>query len=157
MKKALSVFLAVVMMLSVFGACFGAFADYERPVAQCTCKNHNPNGPCHCCVYCPNLDKTYQTSCVKDVVDEEGNVVAKSFCCSKCTGIFPCSCGCECCNNFEDKDDNNDKPIFNEDQQEQIVNGFQAVLKKVADVFDMLFKAIFDFLRIGDLFPDLVK
>lgn len=151
MKKALSVFLAVLMILSSLAVGFGVFAADSAKCDKCGKDCTKVPGTCHCCAACDYIDETYLTSCVKDADGHfNGN-----FCCSKCTGIWPCSCGCSCCDNFVDKDDDNG-PILTPEQQETFINGFRAVLKKVSDVFDKIFDAIFEFLRIGELFPDLV-
>lgn len=171
MKRTLSIFLALVMMLSCFAVCFAASAADGNAVA-CTCKNHKdkeeaPKG-CHCCVYCPNLDKTYLTSCVRT---ESGELNAKNvgFCkevnkygetvwvkCDKCTGIWPCKCGHDCCDPYEQSIDNPNGPILTPDQQEQVTTGFQGFIKKVKALFDDFFNKIFDFLKVGELFPDLL-
>ena len=148
MKKFLSVLLAVIMALTCLSA-FTVFAEDAAPT--CTCANHKTSGSCHCCVYCPNLDRGYLTSCVQ--YDENG---VASFCCSRCTGIWPCNCGCDCCNDhYADIDDGNGLPLLNESQQNAFISGFRSVLSKVSGVFDMLFNAVMKFLRISEVFPDL--
>lgn len=159
MKKALSVVLALVMVFSCFGVIFASAEDVD--MGLCKCKKCTKAEGCHCCIYCPYLDKGYITSCVK--FDEEGN---PSFCCADCTGIFPCNCGVDsqgnkkvdhdCCyDNYENIDDGTGLPILTPDQQNTFIQGFQNVLKKVSDIFDSIFNAIFEFLRIKDVFPDL--
>lgn len=149
MKKALSVFLAVVMILTSLAVSFSAFAWSPSPVPICGCEDHVA-GKCHCCAYCPNLDETYLTSCAKDASGH----FSGSFCCANCTGIWPCDCGCDCCASQDEPIDSNGDPIFDENQQEQIVDGFQKILKIVSDAFDKFFNAIFEFLRIFDVLPD---
>ena len=152
MKKLLSVILAVLIVVTCSFAAFVVFAEDAAPVdTTCHCANHNPDAPCHCCVYCPNLDKGYLTSCVQ--YNENGEA---SFCCSKCTGIWPCTCGCDCCNdNYAEIDDGTGLPILTPDQQDAFIGGFQGAMAKVAAVFDRIFNAIMDFLRIEEVFPDL--
>ncbi len=148
MKKALSLFLAVLLILSTFAVSFGVFAEDKVDMGACTCKDCTQvmNG-CHCCAYCPYLDKTYLLSCAKD---KDGNF-SGSFCCGQCDGIWPCDCTCDCCKDKDSKPgDSDSKPILTPDQQKDFIKGFQTVLKKVADVFDMIFDAIFKFLRIDD-------
>ncbi|MGN0467134.1 MAG: hypothetical protein ACI4GY_00230 [Acutalibacteraceae bacterium] len=153
MKKALSVLLALIMILSSLAVGFGVFAADGYKCEKCGNDCTHEMGTCHCCAECEYIDETYLTSCVKDA----NGHFQPTYCCSKCTGIWPCSCGCSCCNNYEDVTDDNNGPILNPDQQEQVIKGFQAILKKISDVFDMLFDKLFEFLRIGEIFPDLVK
>lgn len=153
MKKALSIFLALIMILSSIAVGFSVFAADAIVCDKCGRDCTGVPGTCHCCPQCDYIDETYLTNCIKDA---DGHFV-DTFCCSNCTGIWPCQCGCSCCNNYEDIDDDNSGAILNPDQQQAVITGFQAVLKKISDVFDMLFDALFKFLRISELFPDLVK
>lgn len=149
MKKALSVFLATLMILSCFTIGFGVIAADEAD-PQCTCADCTkvPSG-CHCCAYCTYLDTTYLCSCAKD----ETGKFKGSFCCGDCNGIWPdCGCECSCCQkdiNADPSDSN--EPLIPEKQRETIVKVFQNVIQKIAAVFDMLFDAVFEFLRIDDL------
>lgn len=251
MKKALSIFLALVMALSCFAVCFVSTAADET-ARVCTCENHtNSVFGCHCCALCPNLDTDYLsklTQCVKDedgkldktkfgyctdivdgelvtvecdkctglsgcdcghlcchpcknhvitaekechccvacpvfdesyleritkcVKDDQGKLDLSKFgyCyvindygekviveCDKCTGYWPCNCGHDCCDPFEQSVDNPDGPILTPDQQEQVTNTFQNFIKKVADLFNKFFDSIFEFLKIDELFPDLAE
>ncbi|MBQ8029578.1 MAG: hypothetical protein IJ262_09285 [Clostridia bacterium] len=152
MKKALSVILAVVMILSTFAVSFAAFATYTPdPAPVCTHEEHAADGECVCCVYCPYVDKGKILSCCRD---ENGNF-SGSFCCYECVGLWPCNCECDCCVSSLDADvDTNGDPIFTEEQQDQIVNAFQKILKIVSDAFNKFFDAIFEFLRLGEVLPD---
>ena len=147
MKKALSLFLAVLMILSACAVSFGAFAEDKVDMGACTCKDCTRimNG-CHCCAACPYLDETYLLSCAKD----KNGHFSGSFCCAQCDGIWPCDCNCSCCQNKDAETDDQGRPILTPQQQKDFIKGFQSVLKKVADVFDMIFDAIFKFLRIDD-------
>lgn len=152
MKKTLSIILAVVMALTACACTFGVFAaGGSNDALVCECENCTKiaNG-CHCCAACPYLDETYLLSCAKDQIGH----FKGSFCCSECTGIWPCdcTCGCEACSVKDDRPDDDFTPIFTETQQKEIVNGFQAIMKKIASVFDNIFNAIFAFLRFGELF-----
>lgn len=167
MKKVLSVFLALIMVFSCIGIISVSAADATK---KCTCLDCKKEDGCHCCIYCEYLDANYVLKCVN--VDEDGNYV---FCCDECTGIFPCKCGSKfheyideetqekvthplcCMNNYEEIDMGEGTPIFTPDQQDQIVTGFRNVLKTISDIFNRLFDAVYEWLRIGELFPDLAK
>ncbi|MCM1545157.1 MAG: hypothetical protein NC110_07660 [Ruminococcus sp.] len=160
MKKALSVLLAVIMIVSCFALTFGVFA--EETTAQSACgvcacgEDCKPvDGKCHCCINCAFLDKRYLTHCV--TVDEDGNIVTEAKrCCDKCTGIWPCNCGHDCCNPDEEiRDDVNNEPIFSDSQQNTITRILKNLIKRFSDAFDNIFNAIFEFLRIGEVFPDI--
>lgn len=152
MKKTLSIILAVVMILSTLAVSFVAFAEYTPdPAPVCTCEEHAAPGECVCCIYCPNVDKGKILSCCQDA---NGNFKG-SFCCYDCEGLWPCDCGCDCCEASKNVEiDSNGDPIFTEDQQEQIVTGFQKILKVISDAFNKFFDAIFEFLRLGEVLPD---
>ena len=149
MKKALSLLLAVVLILSTFAVSFAVFAE-DVGMKECTCSNCTrvPNG-CHCCAYCPYIDKTFLLSCAKD---EDGNFKG-SFCCGECSGIWPCDChcGCEACENKSQEPDPDPEPIIPEAQRKTFIEAFQSAIKRVAAVFDKIFNAIFEFLRIDEL------
>lgn len=148
MKKALSLFLAVLMLFSVCAASMSVVAE-EIDMQYCTCKDCTRivNG-CHCCVQCPYLDETYLLSCAKG---EDGHYKG-SVCCSECSGIWPCECSCTCCENKDQKPgDDKIEPIIPEQQRETIINAFQNAIKKVAAVFDKIFNAIFTFLKLDGI------
>ena len=146
MKKTLSVILAIVMMLSCVAAGFGVFA-----ADKCAyCDDCTGEADCTCCIHCPNLDKGRIQSCVK--TDENGEYV---YCCADCSGLWPfdCgkTCGCETCNGQSvDVDDGTGDPVLTPEQQEGVITGFQKIIKQIAAVFDRIFNAIFEFLRISD-------
>ncbi len=158
MKKIIAIFLAALMLFSVMGVVASA-ADI--PVSevevngQCL-HEHKTEAPCHCCVYCPNIDIGYLTACAKNT-SKDGKFDG-SLCCYECTGIFPCSCKCPCCaeeTGGEGEDitdgDNNLDDVWNDQQKDNFVSGFQAILKRISDWFDMVFDAIFAFLRLGEV------
>ena len=158
MKKTLAVFLAVIMMFSCFALAFGVYAEETTKAENsrvCTCPDcTKEKGNCHCCIYCQYLDKRYLTKCV--VLDENGNIdYENSLCCEDCKGIWPCTCGHDCCDPNETVEDFNHDPILTPDQQNKFVMVFQNLIKRFADAFDKLFDAIFEFLRIKDVFPDI--
>lgn len=150
MKKVISVLLVVLVAFSALSMISFA-GEVVAPSGVCTCEDHKaePAGTCHCCVYCPNIDKTYLTSCAKG---PDGKFDG-TLCCGKCTGIFPCFCGCSCCANNEEQPSNNPivgqwDDIWDQDAQDNYVNAFQKILKRISDVFDNIFNAIFEFLKI---------
>lgn len=150
MKKVISILLVVLVAFSALSMVSFAADGYVK-TGSCDCADHKtePEGSCHCCLYCPNIDKQYLTSCAKGPDGKyDGDV-----CCAECTGMFPCHCGCSCCSNEEEKPSNNpllgqwDK-IWDQDAQDDFVNGFQAILARISAVFDSIFDAIFEFLKI---------
>ncbi len=156
MKKVISILLVVLVAFSAMSMIAGA--EVISPEPKCTCANHKstPANSCHCCVLCPNIEKSYLTACATNDNKDGSGTYDGSLCCSNCTGIFPCNCGCSCCK--DNDSDKNDKPIlgnggelWNSDAQEEFVNGFQAILKRVSDVFDKIFNAIFEFLKIDGI------
>lgn len=155
MKKIISVLLAVVMLFTMGTMAFAVVIEEPEITGECRCDEHDTSviGGCHCCVLCPNIDKSYLTACAKDK-STDGSYDG-SLCCAYCTGIFPCSCGCDCCD-----PNNQQKPggvlgdgyeIWDEDAQDDFVSGFQKILKRISDVFDRFFDSIFEFLRLEDL------
>lgn len=153
MKKVISVLLAVMMLFSAV-ATFAFAEDSTAPL--CTCDDHvaTPEGTCHCCVLCPNIDKSYLTSCAKD--GSKDGLYDGSLCCGYCTGIFPCKCGCACCD--PENEGNGTNPvigwwdeIWDTEAQEDFVEGFQKILQRISDVFDNFFDRIFEFLRLPEV------
>ncbi len=149
MKKIISVLLAALMLVACFSV--AAFAVPVEGVCNCSENGtHNPAGACHCCLFCENLDATYVTACAKGSL----NSGVKEVCCYECTGILGCTCGCECCKISDEDisdDDNTFDDLWTEQDKESFVDGFQAILKKISDFFDMLFDTIFEFLGIEDV------
>lgn len=148
MKKVVSVLLAALMLMSCFGMV--SFATVEKE-GKCTCDgNHNPNASCSCCLFCPNLDAGKVTSCAKGSLNSDVKIV----CCYECTGIKGCTCGCECCKTA-DEDINSDNgtldDLITDEDKDNFVDGFQSILKTLSDFFDMVFDAIFEFLRIDEV------
>ena len=155
MKKVISVLLAALMLMSCFAV--GSFATS----GECDCGpgEHTDDGVCNCCVYCENRDVSMIMNCcfVNGVV-ENGKLVTPVPCCDECDGLYPCNCGvkcgCEYCVNG-DKDitagGSTLGDIWSEQDQQNFVDGFQAILKKISDFFDMVFDAIFEFLRIDEV------
>lgn len=150
MKKFISVLLAAIMLISCFS--IASFAAVELTDGKCTCSEkgtHNPNGSCHCCIFCPNINVSYVTECAKATLDSDVKIV----CCYDCTGIVGCNCGCSCCELGEDLDDDNSTldDVWTDQDQQNFVDGFQAILKTISDFFDKLFDTIFEFLGIEDV------
>ncbi len=158
MKKIISVFLAITMLFS-FAAV--AFAADETATYECTCTNCRKDVDCTCCIYCEYTGK--RMSCV--TFDEDNGGVAV-FCCERCTGFLGCTCGdeedpealCVCTHCRAEAQDGKDpagsqNQIFDSDTQKSIIDMFQNILGKISAVFDMIFDAIFEFLRIDELQP----
>ena len=173
MKKSLSVLLALVMLFGCFSMVASA-AYYEGEwkavgydvdgsyihqwwvTDECTCENadHFNGELCHCCVKCPNLDASYLTKCATENNEDGETGFDGSVCCEECTGIWPCSCSCACCGEKDqDLDDNNNNlgDFITDQDRENFVNGFQAILKRISDAFDKFFDAIFAFLRLDEV------
>lgn len=145
MKKALSILMSVLII---------ALSFTFMASAVCECKEHKdaPVNSCACCIECDNIDTHILASCVKTVKEGDKYFVDKTqpFCCASCTGLTTCTCPCNCC--VGDKDGNKaPDQIFNDDQQEDIIETFQSVLGRIREFFDKLFDAIFEFLRFDDI------
>ena len=151
MKKVISVLLAVLMIFSVMAVSASA-ADG----AICNCGNHDDakGQGCYCCINCPAIPANHRFTCTR----VEGNTYVT--CCTKCPGYFgatftacTCNCGCNACG--ENASSSGDGSILDnvvtEKDKENFVDGFQAILKKISDVFDRFFNAIFEFLRIDEI------
>lgn len=173
MKKSISVLLALVMLFGCFAMTAsaavtggewvpvgydvdGAYIYQYKLYGTCTCENadHFNGEKCHCCVFCPNLDDSYLTKCAIENNENGETGFDGTVCCEECTGIWPCNCKCSCCGEKDqDLDDNNNNidDIWDEQDQENFVNGFQAILKKISDAFDRFFDAIFAFLRLDEV------
>lgn len=173
MKKALSVILAMILLMSCFATAFAAdeeivLDDSSYAYNECKCENCKYKDckdancshakDCNCCIYCSHLDESLIIKqCVNYYYDENGNRWVNK-CCANCRGIWPCDCGtntmcgCKTCNGDSiDKDTGDGEPILTPEQQEQVVDGFQKVIKIVSDVFNQIFEAIFKFLRIDEI------
>ena len=157
MRKIISVLLAVLMLFSAMAVSASA-ADNV-----CTCDDHEEKSTCHCCEYCPeNPSFAYVTPCHKEYVD--GKYQFKdTYCCTDCKGFIDnkgqCGCSCSCCSlNIDGTIGDLSDPIggywneiWDEEAQQEYVNGFQAILKRISDVFDKIFDAIFEFLRLDEV------
>lgn len=149
MKKALSLILAVIMLMSTMVLFASAYIDNG---GVCNCLDHIETKYCRCCLYCDNLDTTYMLDCcTKDEID--GKVVWIK-CCSLCNGLEDCECtDCECCATKSDEVINDGSTaIIPPSVQVSFVEGFQNAMKKIQKVFDDFFNTIFEFLRIEDFF-----
>lgn len=135
------------MLFSVCAVSFGVFAE-EIVMDSCTCASCTRvmNG-CHCCAACPYIDETYLLSCAKD----ENGKYKGSTCCKDCSGIWPCNCTCSCCENKDQNPTPDPEPIIPANVREQIIESFQRAIKQVSAVFDKIFNAIFEFLRINEI------
>ncbi len=172
MKKSLSILVAIVMLFSCFAMTASAAITGREMVAvdedingyiyqyklygDCTCTDaaHFDGEACHCCVFCPNLDDSYLTKCATENNEPGETGFDGTVCCEECEGIWPCNCKCACCSDKnQDLEDNknNIDDYWGEEQQEDFVNGFQAILKRISDAFDKFFDAIFEFLRLDEI------
>ena len=152
MKKFIAVLLVVLMLSSSFAMMsFAATYTYEV-TGSCTCEgNHTPDTSkkCTCCLFCDNLNIALVTNCAKQSIDSD----VKYLCCSECTGFYGCDCGCGCCVNDADIDGDNSNmgDYITEQDKENFVDGFQAILKVVSDFFDDLWETIKNFLGIDEV------
>lgn len=149
MRKIISVILVALMLFSV--------AAVSVSAADCDCANHDGTETCRCCYFCPTMDSTYVMSCAKD-----GNGVRTGIvCCKDCKGYYveggSCGCDCSCCGGTKTPPTNGFdlSGLITEEDKENFVDGFQAVLAKIAAVFNKIFDAIFEFLRIDDVLPGI--
>lgn len=149
MKKFIAVLLAALMLFSSFAMMSSAVYEVT---GKCECGgNHTPDTAkkCTCCLFCDNLDIGFVTTCARKSLESE----VKYLCCSECTGFIGCTCGCDCCKN--DADIDSDKPTtddyFSEQDKENFVDGFQAILSKISSFFDDLWETIKTFLRIDEV------
>ena len=150
MKKALSLILAVIMLMSTMALCASAYFDNG---GFCSCEDHVETSYCKCCLYCENLDSTYILGCCEKIVNDDGSITWKK-CCSLCNGLYDCECTtCSCCSEKSDEAlDDNSNAIIPPSVQNSFVEAFQNAMAKISKVFDDFFDAIFEFLRIEDFF-----
>ena len=158
MRKIISVLLVVLMLFSAVAVS----ASAANGVCKCG-DDHREDNTCHCCIYCPeNPSYAFVTPCYKKY-DNGGYVLEEKTCCDDCSGFInnegTCGCACECCTlNVDGTFGDKSEPIggywpdlWSEENQEEFVNGFQAILKRISDVFDAIFDAIFEFLRLDEV------
>ena len=161
MKKALSLFLAVLMMFS-----FSAVAFAEGEVPACThgekcavCEDCTGESDCRCCVFCPFYDKGRIVSCATVVFDANGHVAEISYCCQNCTGQHNCKCGAngdpcscqQCLGESTNIEGGIGEPLIPEKEQGKIVDAFQRIIRQVYDALMGFFDTIFEFLRIDEV------
>ncbi len=95
MKKVLCTLLTVLLCVTVMPLNIKADAAYVLTEGVCMCEDHDDYNPCHCCLWCENLDTLYVQYCVTR--DEEGHF---TVCCETCNGLFDCVCACSCCDRY---------------------------------------------------------
>ena len=148
MKKFISVLLAALMLMSCFAVVSFASTSTENFAGECNCGTgvHKDGVYCTCCIYCPNPDPGFILGCVDE------NTRAK--CCYDCKGYNdgkPCGCDCTCCVGKNNSVTGDSIDIFSPAQKQSLIDTFQAVLKKISDVFDDLFDRLFEFLRVDEV------
>ena len=148
MKKIISVLLVAMMLFSVVAISASA--------ALCDCGNHVPakGENCHCCLDCPDLKPELILNCARQ------NGVYTS-CCPECSGIFDginycdCDCGCPVCERLNSSKPSDDDALIDgivtDADKQSFVEGFQAILKRISDLFDSFFDSIFEFLRLDEV------
>ncbi len=149
MRKIISVLLVTLMLFSVMAVSVSA--------AGCGCPDHREERDCRCCINCTSLPKEYIMSCAKDA---DGNVTGAK-CCTACAGYLQrnagCGCSCEkCCGKSGNGETSSDGSLnlgglVTEKDKQNFVDSFQAVLRKISDVFDNIFDRIFEFLRLDEI------
>ena len=147
MKKALSLLLAVIMIMSTMALIASAKSEYELPYNHHNCLNHISIDECRCCIYCENRDTQFRRECAE--YDE--STKTWYVCCNLCNGLANCNCGCPCCPKQEISEESSGT-LIPEPVQDSLVERFRNALNKVIKVFDDLFDSIFEFLRIEDFF-----
>lgn len=161
MRKIISVILAALMLFSVMAVSASAAGGV------CNCDDHVADSTCHCCIYCPeNPSYAYVTPCHKTYDTSKGQyVLTDTYCCGACKGFIDnngkCGCNCDCCTlgidgsmgDLSNPIGGKWEEIWDEDAQQSFVDGFQAILKRISDVFDKIFDAIFEFLRLDEVLP----
>lgn len=156
MRKIISVILAVLMLFSAMAVSASA--------AACTCDDHESDNLCHCCPDCPSGNMMgFVTPCHKEKNAEGKWVISSIYCCTDCDGFIgndgTCGCGCPCCTLNADGTigevnmpfGGNWDDLWDEEAQQEFVSGFQAILSRISDVFDKIFDAIFEFLRLDEI------
>lgn len=156
MKKILSVLLAVLMLAATFTCACVVFAD-DGDEYTCTCENCLKNADCKCCIYCNYSQKIL--SCVQKHGGANGEAI---YCCEGCSGFLGCRCGedpelcncdaCKAANQTGEDPYSGQTQLIDSDTQKTIIKIFRSVLDKVAEVFDKLFDAVNEFLRLDDFF-----
>ncbi len=149
MKKALSLFLAVLMIMSVMAVSVSAIDIRKGSV--CTCEDHDKYNPCHCCIYCDNLDNDYVNDCCKQVGNEW------VFCCRACNGLWNCGCvSCDCCATKDQPYEEPDSPaLIPGNVQQNLISSFQNAMATLMKSLRSFFDRIFEFLRIDEYFGSL--
>ena len=172
MKRVIAILLSVVLAFGCMALTASALEFAEEgvnvgdvdaagfPVAQYkvlgTCNHHfeeEHTGSCTCCVLCPNVDVSRLSDCARGLKEDGSTGFDGYLCCKNCTGMWGCNCGCPCCgmdHDIGDTDNTFDK-LWGDQEKENFVNGFQAILKVISDAFDKFFDAIFEFLRLDEV------
>lgn len=175
MKKIISVLLSVVLAFGCMALTASAALEFDEdgynvgdkdnanmPVLQykvlgsCRCHGDGSHtGDCNCCVLCPNIPASKLSNCARSTEPIGiGNSAFDGYlCCTECTGMWGCNCGCACCGLDHDQKDNENTlgDIWGEEEQENFIDAFQSVLKRISDAFDKFFDAIFAFLRLDEV------
>lgn len=146
MKKIISIalFLIIVMSALVLSVSAESGAPYSKD--YCSCESHDSEKEvCNCCLYCSNFKVGYRSSCV--TLDQESQKYY--VCCENCDGIWPCDCGCVCCSDHDNYEENNPTEPDDNDYipEPDEISFFDSILKMLKDAFSNLIQMIMNLFK----------